>query len=70
MDKQEIKKLLEFLNEKEKVSKLFIEAFGRSGETIVRACSYNEEDNFLTMYKFLNYESRDKLAEYISNAIF
>ena len=69
MDKQEIRKLLEFISKKEEVSKLFIEALGGSGETIVRAYSYSERDNFLHMYNFLNYESRDKLAECISNAI-
>jgi hypothetical protein len=70
MDKEEIKKLLAFISIKENANETFLSVIPKqSSETIVKACSYNESDNFLNMWGFVNEECKDSIAEYIAEKL-
>lgn len=70
MNKEEIKKLLAFISIKENANETFLSVIPKqSSETIVNACSYNENDNFLNMWGFVNEECKDSIAEYIAEKL-
>ena len=70
MNKEEIKKLLAFISIKENANETFLSVIPKqSSETIVKACSYNESDNFLNMWGFVNEECKDSIAEYIAEKL-
>jgi len=65
-----VKKVLDFILEKKNANDVIVESCGKSsGETIVNAFSYDERDNFLGMYKFVNEKTRESIANIIANNI-
>ncbi len=67
MTKEEIKKLLAFISVKDNANGVIDSALPKqASETIIRTFSYNEKDNFIDMWKFVNKEAQDSIADHIA----